>query len=304
MLNPLISVVVPVYNVELYLDKCVESIVNQTYRNLEIILVDDGSPDQCPAMCDAWCVRDSRIRVIHQSNGGLSAARNTGIRAATGELIGMIDSDDYIVPDMYEKMLSALQKSKADMCICAFRKVDENGDPIDTEDISLPNETLSREEAFGKIGKWYYVTAVNKLYKRAIFQEHLFPVGKLHEDEYTVHYFVGQCQRIVTISDELYFYFQRSTSIMGNETNVKHLDGVYALLDRYAYYKERQMRTLAKDAAYQAYGIMAIMLSCISYKKYKKELFAAFKCVFQVLMETRNLRAAKLVLFYLKTMCI
>ena len=103
--NPKISVIVPVYKVEKYLDKCVESIVNQTYKNLEIILVDDGSPDNCPAMCDEWAEKDERIRVIHKENGGLADARNAGMDIATGDYIGFVDSDDWIEPNMYEVLL-------------------------------------------------------------------------------------------------------------------------------------------------------------------------------------------------------
>ena len=111
---PLISVIVPVYKVERYLDRCIQSIVDQTYRNLEIILVDDGSPDACPDMCDAWAARDCRIRVIHQENRGLGAARNSGIRISTGELIGFVDSDDWLEPTMYEVLYRSLTKENAD----------------------------------------------------------------------------------------------------------------------------------------------------------------------------------------------
>ena len=105
-MNPLISVIVPVYKVEKYLNKCVQSIVNQTYKNLEIILVDDGSPDNCPEMCDEWAKKDSRIKVIHQENAGLAEARNSGISVATGEFFMFIDSDDYAEPDMIELLLN------------------------------------------------------------------------------------------------------------------------------------------------------------------------------------------------------
>ena len=117
-MGELISVIIPIYNVEAYLDECVQSILSQTHKQLEIILVDDGSPDGCPAMCDAWAEKDSRIRVIHKENGGLSDARNVGIDAATGDYIAFVDSDDWIVPEMYEKMLAALKKENADICAC------------------------------------------------------------------------------------------------------------------------------------------------------------------------------------------
>ena len=125
MEEPLISVIVPVYKVESYLDKCISSIANQTYTNMEIILVDDGSPDNCPAMCDAWAERDSRIRVIHQKNQGGGAARNAGLDFASGSLIAFVDSDDYIAPDMYAHLYELL-KSGADIAECSYVEVAGN----------------------------------------------------------------------------------------------------------------------------------------------------------------------------------
>ena len=124
---PLISVIVPVYKVEAYLDRCVQSIVDQTYRNLEIILVDDGSPDNCGAMCDAWVEKDSRVRVIHKENGGLSDARNVGMAAASGEYLGFIDSDDYIAPEMYQVLWERIAADRSDMAACGVEMVFEDG---------------------------------------------------------------------------------------------------------------------------------------------------------------------------------
>ncbi len=118
--QPLISVIVPIYKVEQYLNRCVQSIVDQTYKNLEIILVDDGSPDNSPAMCDAWAEKDDRIRVIHKENGGVSSARNAGLDAANGAYIGFVDGDDYIEPDMYAQLLQAIQKDSSDMAVCGY----------------------------------------------------------------------------------------------------------------------------------------------------------------------------------------
>ena len=126
--NVKISIIVPVYKVEKYLDKCVNSIVGQTYKNLEIILVDDGSPDNCPAMCDEWAQKDSRIKVIHKKNGGLSSARNAGLDACTGDYIGFVDSDDWIEPDMYEYLLNIGMKNNADVSRCEFVIEAENSD--------------------------------------------------------------------------------------------------------------------------------------------------------------------------------
>ena len=151
---PTISVVVPVYKVEPYLDRCVESILAQTVTDLEIILVDDGSPDSCPAMCDAWAAREPRIRVIHKPNGGLSSARNAGVDAARGAYIGFVDSDDYILPDMYRRLLAAIREHDAELAICGYAYVDQESgavDAVETGKSPLKDEVLSREQAYEKI---------------------------------------------------------------------------------------------------------------------------------------------------------
>ena len=120
-----ISVIIPVYNVEEYLDKCVTSVLNQTYKNLEIILVDDGSPDNCPKMCDEWAKKDKRIKVVHKKNGGLSDARNSGIEVCTGEYIGFVDSDDYIDKQMYKELLKRIESTNSDMVMCGINCVND-----------------------------------------------------------------------------------------------------------------------------------------------------------------------------------
>ena len=146
--SPLISVIVPVYRVADYLDQCVVSIVTQGYQNLEIILVDDGSPDECPALCDAWQARDHRIKVRHQANGGLSCARNAGVRLATGELIGFVDSDDWLEPEMYEKLAKALMETGADLATCRFYNETESSPrPRMTNGISENQALFSTEDA-------------------------------------------------------------------------------------------------------------------------------------------------------------
>ena len=139
MKDELITVIVPVYKVEKYLDRCVQSIVDQTYTNLEIILVDDGSPDNCPKMCDEWAKKDKRIKVIHKQNGGLSDARNAGLEKAKGKYVGFVDSDDYISPIMYEKLYKCIIDNQADMAMCGFSTVDEKGKVTYINELNLPN---------------------------------------------------------------------------------------------------------------------------------------------------------------------
>ena len=178
----LISVIVPVYKVERYLCRCVDSIIAQTYTNLQIILVDDGSPDGSGAICDDYAAKDSRITVIHKKNGGLSDARNAGLVAACGSYIGFVDSDDYIAVDMYEKLYKAIVACNADMSVCNFRYVDENGNNIEERNNALPvkDEVIDGITALTRTlddKGWYYVTAWNRLYSRKLLQSIYFPDG-------------------------------------------------------------------------------------------------------------------------------
>lgn len=235
-----ISVIVPVYKVEPYLDKCISSIVNQTYKNLEIILVDDGSPDNCPAMCDAWAEKDSRIRVIHKTNGGLSDARNAGMAVATGELMAFVDSDDWIAPDMYEYLYQRLAEDNSDIAACGVQMVWEDKTPsrMLTQE---GNCVLNQEEAMRAIieESWLKQPVWYKLYKTALVRDILFPVEKYHEDVFWSYQAVGSAKK-VSVSDHVgYYYLQRGGSIMGAGYSLKRLDAVEAKVQRCAYIQER-----------------------------------------------------------------
>ena len=240
MEQPLISVIVPVYKVEPYLDKCISSIVNQTYKNLEIILVDDGSPDNCPAMCDAWAKKDSRIRVIHKSNGGLSDARNAGMAVATGELMAFVDSDDWIAPDMYEYLYHRLAEDNSDIAACGVQMVWENKTPscMLTRD---GNCVLNQEEAMRAIieESWLKQPVWYKLYKTELVRDILFPVGKYHEDVFWSYQAVGRAKKVSVSVRIGYYYLQRGGSIMGEGYSLKRLDAVEAKVQRCAYIQER-----------------------------------------------------------------
>lgn len=263
-----ISVIVPVYRVEKYLNRCVDSILQQSYRDLEIILVDDGSPDQCGSICDHYAVIDARVVAIHQKNGGLSDARNAGLRIATGEYVGFVDSDDYVYPQMYEKLYETLKNSGADISICNYAYVDEETGRIDermTGQSPIKNETMNCDQALSKInplmeGYSYYVTAWNKLYKRSLFEDICFKRGHIHEDEYIVHHLFAKCQRIASIDDVLYIYSQRSGSIMKGPVSFKRIDAVLALLDRYNFFREIHKK---KDARNSLRGAMWVMIDLL-----------------------------------------
>ena len=227
MTEPLISVIVPVYKVEPYLDRCVESIVNQTYRNLEIILVDDGSPDNCLQMCDAWAERDERIQVIHKENGGLSDARNAGMAAASGELMGFVDSDDWIREDMYQLLLENMQENGSDISACGVKMIWDNGSP----ERMLTREgccVLETEDAMRAVIKedWLKQPVWYKLYKTELVKTIQFPVGKYHEDVFWTYQAVGAAKRVSVLDEPCYFYRQRNSSIMGDGYSLKRLDAL------------------------------------------------------------------------------
>ena len=241
MINePLISVVVPIYNVEQYLERCINSILQQTYQNLEIILVDDGSPDNSGVICDSYLSLDQRIKVIHKKNGGLSDARNAGLEIASGEFIAFIDSDDTIMPEMIEKLYQRIDTDRSDMAFCGYRQVSPNGDIL--SEVFLPDNVLTGFDAL-KVSYEdqgvLYTIACNKLYKKHLFQDIRYPVGKYHEDEFTTYLIIDQCNRVSVVKEALYIYYQRDDSIMQETYSVRRLDGVEASYKRYFYYKHK-----------------------------------------------------------------
>lgn len=233
----LISVIVPVYKVEKYLDRCVDSIVNQIYKNLEIILVDDGSPDNCPKMCDAWAKKDSRIKVIHKENGGLSDARNAGMAVATGNYIGFVDSDDWIDLNVFQTLLTALNKSNSDIACCKIMKVRENENVSQVGNCSGEYKVYDTEAAMHEliIDKDIQQVVWNKLYKRKVLENIKFEKGKYNEDEFWTYQVVGNANQIVVIDYPGYYYLQRNSSIMGSTYSLKRLDAIDAKVNRQEY---------------------------------------------------------------------
>ncbi len=229
--EPLVSVIVPIYNVEKYVDRCVESIVSQTYKNLEIILVDDGSPDRCPEMCDEWALKDKRIRVVHKENGGLSDARNAGFDVSSGELICYIDSDDWIKPDFVSSMYVTMLNDGVDVVECATNYVSEEGRIIrirKTPDV----EKIDKINALNRLvlEDGVYQTVWNKLYKREICIP--FEKGKLNEDEYFTWKVFDNINKLAFVERPLYNYLQRGGSIIQSNYTIRRLDGLRAKFER------------------------------------------------------------------------
>ena len=240
-----ISVIVPVYNVEQYLERCVDSIINQTYTNLEIILVNDGSTDNSGKLCDELAKKDERIRVIHKENGGLSDARNRGIDEAESDLVGFIDSDDYIDSDMYEVLLKNLNNTDADLSMCALYDVYNN-----TPEAQVANKEtweLSSEQAIKMVmeAKILSVTAVNKLYRKSLFSDLKFEVGKIAEDAFIMIKLLDKCEKIVATNEKKYYYVHRENSITTQKFSTKFLNVIEAyeqnsniILEKYPKLKE------------------------------------------------------------------
>ena len=213
-MNPAISIVVPVYKVEAYLDKCINSILNQKFTDFELILVDDGSPDNCPAICDEYAEKDPRIKVIHKENGGLSDARNAGIEVATGKYLGFVDSDDYIAPDMYEKLYNIITENSCDIAVCQAAVVQENEEAIyeDSDEVYVfeSNEALYQMI----VKKLFTVNTWNKLYRKELFDSIRFPKGMLYEDLATTYKLIMLSDKVAYSPMKKYAYLQRQGSIM------------------------------------------------------------------------------------------
>ena len=216
--KPLISVIVPVYNVEDYLDQCLESIVAQTYRHLEILIVDDGSTDGSGDMCDIWAERDARIRVIHQPNGGLSAARNTALDRMTGEMVIMVDSDDLLHTEAISVLLNTMQEHNADVVIPEF--VSFYGNDVKWCDTATTGSNPQHYDSQGALMAIYYQHGVSnsscgRLFKAAMFNSLRYPVGQYYEDLAIIYPLYQHCEQVVKIDDRLYGYRQRTDSILG-----------------------------------------------------------------------------------------
>lgn len=298
----LISVIIPVYNVEKYLVECVESVLNQTYKNLEIILVDDGSPDRCPEMCDEYARKDSRVKVIHKKNGGLSDARNAGIDVATGEYISFVDSDDYVSEDMIGVLYERAVQTQADLTFCSIEKVDENGKRISLENVGT--SVYDRNEFWEN--KYYQqqsasTVAWNKLYKKHIFYKLRYAVGRIHEDDIILLKVIEKCNIIATVQQGRYMYRQRNDSIMHTEYTLAKFQLIEERLEMAEYHRRRGCPELSKKALYVALatlkrGYLELNLSESKIRMYYKKQIVRFKKVFKEISE-KNLTLSEKIYF-------
>lgn len=235
-MKPPISLVIPVYNVEKYLNKCVDSALAQTYQNFEIILIDDGSTDNSGNICDEYAAKDNRITVYHKTNGGLSSARNFGVQHANGNLIAFLDSDDYVSDIYLEYMYELMEKYDADMVRTCYvmSYSDRSANPPKLEWKEMVFDTV---EALKQIC-YTSLSAVASLYKKEIVLRHPYPEGRLYEDMATTYRIVGECQRIVFSDRPTYFYVQRNSSIMHRKIDRKNYDIFWAAQEQLKYIQE------------------------------------------------------------------
>lgn len=253
---PLISVIIPVYQVEAYLDKCIRSVAEQSYTNLEIILVEDGSPDRCGEICDEWAARDSRIQVIHKKNGGLSDARNAGMACATGQLMGFVDSDDWIEPDMFQLLYTHMAESDSDIAACGV--VMEYEDKTPPKMMTQPGEVvLNTQDALMELISYNRLQqpVCYKLYRTEYIKNIPFPVGKCHEDAFWSYQAVARAKRVCVFDTPCYHYLQRRGSIMGQSFSLKRLDAVDAELEMLRFLENNfpELCQMSVEEAYRFY---------------------------------------------------
>ena len=260
-MEPTVSVIIPVYQVEKYLDKCIASVVGQTYQNLQIILIDDGSTDRSPAICDGWKERDPRITVIHQQNGGLSVARNEGLKIATGEFIGFVDSDDWIEPNMVETLLAAMQETAADIAVGGFEVFTEDSKSIPyAKSKSTKRSLCSTEEALkrllllrGFIRNFVW----NKLYRRTVLSGVAFPEGRLYEDVTWTAQVIGNAKSLVCVDQIFYYYLHRPDSLSHDDRQfIRRLQDELELTEQRLDYIHRHYPSLDKFAILRLHNLI------------------------------------------------
>lgn len=295
-MKPLISIVVPVYRVQEYLSRCVESLQRQTYSELEIILVDDGSPDRCGEMCDLFAAQDNRIRAIHQTNRGLSAARNAGTMEAKGEYITFVDSDDWVHPEYVERLWRVIQRTGADLAVCADQKVSAEQDAGVAAGLTDCFSCLSREDALAEMlyqGR-IETNAWGKLYLTRHAKECLYPEGRLFEDLATTYRFFALAEKVAVCDAVLYYYWQRPDSIMARKFEPSRFDELVSADEMYRFIQTRfpKQEPAACCRRFSCYCQVLLMLpEEETYRKRRSEIWTVLKSSrWRVLKDSRARR--------------
>lgn len=251
----LISVIIPIYNVEKYLSECISSVLEQTYKNLEIILIDDGSTDNSLDVCKSFAEKDKRIRVIHQQNQGIAQVRNLGVAQAKGELLFWVDSDDYICNEMIERLYDNLIKYDADMSICDYtqgEKRDYNFISTKTPEI-MTFDSKKGLELIYKSNHYSFIMAASwaKLIKKSLYNGLQYPKNKVFEDIYMSHHLINNCKKIVFTDEVMYYYYQWPESILGKKLYIEKLDYLGAFEERIHFFDKLGFKELSEKARIQ-----------------------------------------------------
>ncbi len=268
-----ITVIVPVYKVENYLEKCVKSILRQTYKNLEVILIDDGSPDSCGAICDRFAASDRRVRCIHKKNEGVAAARNTGLDAATGDYISFVDSDDWISKDAYKTLMDGLNKYGADCAVGGcVTVVEKNGalrakkNPPDRPVKCMTAKKAVKNLLLDGSAIW------NRLFKAEVFKEIRFPTGRVNDDEVVALHAYAKCKKIVFLNTDTYFYRIRQNSITTSGFSLRNVDCYYNSVDNLSFVKD-EFPSLIEEAEFKR--IKAMLYAYVNLARLKDDKKAA-----------------------------
>ena len=276
---PKISIIVPVYKVEPYIHKCVDSILNQTFKDFELILVDDGSPDNCGKICDEYGQKDNRVIVIHKANEGISSARNAGLDIARGEYIGFVDSDDYIEKDMYEILYNICEDNKCDIASCSSIIYFQEKTVINGGHRLIIH---NKEEAMRVMleGELYDEVVWVKLFKKSVIEDIRFPVGKIYEDTAFTYKVINNSKRVATIGEPKYNYIKHENSIMSNAIQDIKIDAVIAYKDMYKFMEKKYpglCDLVALKLANSSMIVMNLMAKKENFRDYKDNYYKVSK---------------------------
>ena len=292
-MKELVSIIVPVYNVQQYLDRCLKSLVGQTYQNIEILLVDDGSQDSSRELCDIWGTKDNRIKVFHKENGGLSDARNYGLCRANGDFICFVDSDDWCDSKYIEMMHSALTETGSDIVECDYVCVDSEKTAVSAKNDGARAVFQGRDCFYRFLTNVFFVSVCNKLYRKEMVADTRFKPGVYHEDEYWTYKIFSKAQKVCRISYTGYFYYQRQNSIMHSKPSLKKIT------DAFTAGKERIDFIEDRYPEYAAVGYTAMMYTCMylfnkaehgdaSVRGMQKELVSYFRVILSKYLKKRQ----------------
>ena len=296
----MISIIIPVFNVEEYLGRCVESVLNQTYQNFEILLIDDGSTDKSGKICDEYVSKDNRVKVFHVENNGAATARNVGIDNAKGEYISFIDSDDFIAPQMYESLVANLKKCNADISVCNYKK----GKELDTSDFDGKDEisVFDSSEMAHKFSSQVTLLDVPwaRIYKKELFENIRFPDKTLHEDVWVAHRLLCDANRVVFSDRKYYCYYEREDSISLVQDRKKRIsDLIDGMIDRNLYFKEKGYDDVQLDVARRTANLVIFFYRDCANDIRKKEIRNNLRVKFrEILSINKNVFSVKQIRYH------